>query len=220
MSTQILEFAGTAIYTALGLAALYGLFCVILLMRRISKKRFNSAKAAAAFQEDIHEKLSQKDFDSIIETCDSPRYWNKAVSQLMLVALENTQLGPMKLRRLVGEKFEREILADLEYRTSWVSTIVKSAPMLGLLGTVTGMINAFGKIAAMQKTGGDPSALAGDISLALSTTAIGLLIAIPLVLAGNMIHVRISKLQDSVQDMIGVFIDDLHVALSSEGESA
>lgn len=215
--TQILDFAGTAIYSALGLAALYGLFCVILLLRRISKKRFNSERAANAFSDEIKGYLEQKDFDSVIATCDSPKYWNKAVSQLILVALENTKLGPMKLRRFLGEKFEREVLADLEYRTSWVSTIVKSAPMLGLLGTVTGMINAFGKIAAMQKTGGDPSALAGDISLALSTTAIGLLIAIPMVLAGNMIHVRISKLQDSVQDQMGAFLDTLFQVLSSEG---
>ncbi len=220
MNTQILQFAGTAIYTALGLAALYGLFCVILLIRRINKKRFTSMKSATAFQEDIHEKLMQKDFEGIVETCDSPKYWNKAIAQLMLVSLDNIQLGPMKLRRLIGEKFERDVLSDLEYRTSWVSTIVKSAPMLGLLGTVTGMINAFAKIATMQKTGGDPSALAGDISLALSTTAIGLLIAIPLVLAVNMIHVRISKLQDSVQDQIGKFIDDLQKVLSSDGENS
>ena len=218
MKTEILDYAGTAIYIALGLVALYGLFCVILLIRRIRKKRFNSVKSAAAFQEEIHEKLGQKDFDGIIETCDSPKYWSKAAPQLMLVALENSHLGPAKLRRLIGEKFERDILSDLEYRTSWVSTIVKSAPMLGLLGTVTGMINAFAKIATMQQTGGDPSALAGDISLALSTTAYGLLIAIPLVIAGNMIHVRISKLQDSVQEMIGVFIEDLHAALSTEGD--
>ena len=57
----------------------------------------------------------------------------------------------------------REILADLEYRTSWIATIVKSAPMLGLLGTVIGMISAFQDIAAMKQTGMDPSALAAPI---------------------------------------------------------
>lgn len=53
----------------------------------------------------------------------------------------------------------------------------QSAPMLGLLGTVAGMIGAFGTL--RDQKGADPSALAGDISTALFTTAGGLIIAIP-----------------------------------------
>ncbi|MGH7129533.1 MAG: MotA/TolQ/ExbB proton channel family protein, partial [Planctomycetaceae bacterium] len=93
---------------------------------------------------------------------------------------------------------------------------VKSAPMLGLLGTGVGMIGAFAKIAEAA----NPSALAGEISLALWTTAIGLMIAIPLVLAGNAIHVRIGKLQDAVQDHLGVFLDDLDAVMAAERERA
>jgi biopolymer transport protein ExbB/TolQ len=115
---------------------------------------------------------------------------------------------------MLGERFDRDVLSDLEFQTSWIATIVKSAPMLGLLGTVVGMINAFGKIAAMQQSGSDPSQLAGDISFALSTTAIGLTIAIPLVLAGNFLHVRIGRLQDSVQQHLGEFADRLDATMS------
>lgn len=59
-----------------------------------------------------------------------------------------------------------------------IETAVQSAPMLGLLGTVIGMIEAFSKI---SEGGGaaDPSALAGGIWIALTTTAVGLTIAIP-----------------------------------------
>ena len=212
----ILEFAGYAIYTALALAALYGVFCVILLVRRIAQKRFFTEAAANQFLEDVRDHLKQKSFDTVTEICDSPPYWSKAVPQLILVALANRDLPLNKLRRTVAEKFERDVLADLEYRTSWIATIVKSAPMLGLLGTVVGMINAFAKIAAMSATGTDPSKLAGDISFALFTTAIGLTIAIPLVLAGNMIHVRIGKLQDLVQQHIGTFLNDLEAAIADD----
>ena len=72
-----------------------------------------------------------------------PRYWSKAVPQLVLFALNKKEQSMSRLRRSLAETFEREILADLEYRMSWVGTIVKSAPMLGLLGTVIGMISAF-----------------------------------------------------------------------------
>ncbi len=208
-TTAILYLAGYAIYTSMAAAALYGTFCVVLLVRRIRQKRFFSAGAAGEFLDECRDQLKQKHYDEIAELCDSPQHWAKAVPQLILVALANRHRSPKKLRQIMAERFEREILADLEYRTSWVATIVKSAPMLGLLGTVVGMINAFGKIAGAGSSGIDPKDLATDISFALITTAIGLVIAIPLVLAGNMIHVRIGKLQDDVQQDLGEFLDDL-----------
>jgi len=212
--TEVLKIGGNGIYLAMALAALYGLFCVVMLIRRISQKRFSSENAANHFLEEAHEMLSRKDFDGLLDLCDTPPYWSKAVPQLIMVALKHRDRPIAKLRRTIAERFEREILADLEYRTSWVASIVKSAPMLGLLGTVMGMINAFAKIAAATSTGTDPKALANDISFALFTTALGLTIAIPLVLAGNAIHVRIGKLQDAVQEHMGIFLDDLEIALT------
>ena len=215
------RFIDPAIYGTQAVVALFGLFFVILLVRRIAQKRFSSASASEQFLEDVRERLARKDFEGVVALCDSPPYWSKAVPQLILVAMENLSRPAAKLRRLLAEKFEREILADFEYGTSWVATVVKAAPMLGLLGTVIGMINAFGKIAAAQSTGTDPKQLAGDISFALLTTAIGLFTAIPLVLAGNMLHVRIGKLQDSVQHDLGVFLDDLETVTAGEtGRSA
>lgn len=214
----ILEFTGYAIYTAMAIAALAGVYFVILLILRISQKRFSSKASAAQFLDDVREELNRGNFEGVAEICDSPPYWSKATAQLILIAVEHRDRPMNKLRRLLGERFEREILADLEYRTSWVATIVKSAPMLGLLGTVVGMINAFAKIASATDTGTDPKALANDISFALFTTALGLTIAIPLVLAGAAVHVRIGKLQDSVQDQLGEFLDDLDTVNSQTAE--
>jgi biopolymer transport protein ExbB/TolQ len=201
-----------SIYGAMFLLALYGAFCVILMLRRISQKRFSSESAATQFLEEVREQLGRQQYDAVAELCDSPPYWSKAAPQLILVAIANRERPMGKLRRLVAEKFERDVLADLEYRASWIASVVKTAPMLGLLGTVIGMIAAFAKIAATSKTGADPAALANDISFALFTTAVGLIIAIPLVLAGNMIHVRIGKMQDAVQQHLGIFFEDLEAA--------
>ncbi len=132
---------------------------------------------------------------------------------MILVALQNPQLSPAKLRRHLGETFEREVLSDFDFRQSWISTLVRAAPMLGLLGTVLALIAAFEKIAGMQQAGTDPSALAGDIGHALLTTSFGLAIAIPLTLAGNMIHVQIGKLQVSVQQHLGQFLEAYEEAL-------
>ena len=205
----ILEIFGYAIYASMALAALAGVYFCTLLIVRVKQKRFSSNAAAEQFLDDVRVELEQNNMKGVAEVCDSPGNWSKAVPQLILIAVENRNRPMNKLRRLLAERFEREVLADLEYRTSWVATIVKSAPMLGLLGTVVGMINAFAKIASASDTGTDPKALANDISFALFTTAAGLAIAIPLVLAGAAVHIRIGKLQDSVQDHLGSFLDDL-----------
>lgn len=210
MDPRLLDFINNVIYVALGGVAIFGVFMVILIVRRVGQKRFSSNNQMREFMDQVHAALDRRDFEAIKSLCDSPPFWSKATPQLVLLAVENRGLSTAKLRRLVAERFERDVLADLEYRTSWIGTVVKTAPMLGLLGTVMGMIAAFGKIAAMQQTGKtDPSALAQDISFALFTTAIGLSIAIPIVLAGNMLQVRIGKLQDGVQEQLGEFLDHL-----------
>ena len=214
---EILDAAGIVIYCALGLMAVYGLFCVILLLRRIRQKQFRSNAAADRFLGEIREHLDRRNLDNITETCDSPPFWSKAVPQLILVAIQRKNLPPQKLRRILAEKFERDVLSDLEYRMSWISTVVKSAPMLGLLGTVVGMIRAFDDIRVTQRLGGEAGDLAGSISVALYTTAIGLAVAIPLVLAGAMINVRIGRLQDGVQQWLGMFLDDFET-LRAAGE--
>jgi biopolymer transport protein ExbB len=73
----------------------------------------------------------------------------------------------------------------------------KLAPMLGLLGTVWGMIMAFGKIAGETKV--EPSALANDIGMALFTTAEGLIIAIPLIFAYTMFRERVNRFELDLQ---------------------
>ncbi|MBD3674840.1 MAG: MotA/TolQ/ExbB proton channel family protein [Planctomycetaceae bacterium] len=217
--TQILDIAGKLIYVVLGLSALAGVFLVILLILRIAQKRFSSLQAELDFSENVRDLLAQRDLEGLTNYCDSPELFSKAAPQLVLLAIANPQ-PPQRMRQFLSEKFERDVLADIDYRSQWVTTIVKSAPMLGLLGTVIGMINAFAKIAAMKETGMDPSVLAQDISFALFTTAMGLSVAIPLVMAGAAINIRVGKLQDSVQHTIGDFLATWESQLSSrEGDS-
>jgi biopolymer transport protein ExbB/TolQ len=116
--------------------------------------------------------------------------------QLALLAMKNRNLGYEKVKHLVADRFGRDVLADLEHRLSWVNTVIKSAPMLGLFGTVGGMMGAFEELASGEKM--DAANLAAQISVALITTVIGLAIAIPLMIVVNSINVRIRKLEDLV----------------------
>ncbi len=210
--SPLLDGLGTAIYAMQAYTAIHGLFLVVLTIRRVAQKRFGSNAAANGFLAEVGEPLQTGQLEAAAEICDSPAYWAKATPQLLLVAIQNRTLPGPKLRELVAERFDREILADLDYRMAWMNTLVKTAPMLGLLGTVVGMIAAFGKIATSSRTGVDPTTLANDISFALLTTAIGLTIAIPLVIAGAAIQVRIGRLQDSVQDQLAWLLPRVELA--------
>lgn len=205
---QILTFVNNSVYGLQAAGVLYGLFCAIVVVRSIAQKRFRTQEAAREFQEAVSEELRNRNFDSIQEICDSPPYWSKAVPQLIQVALANRKRSSSKIRRIVAERFEQDVLGELESRVSWINLMIKIEPMLGLLGTVMGMIQAFAKIAA--STGGtDPNVLADDISFALITTAVGLFAAIPLMLIVSLLNGRIGALQEQTQEGISVFLDDL-----------
>lgn len=210
----ILYWTGNLIYVLQAITAIHGTYLCVMVFRRIAQKRFRSATSADNFIADVVERTNEKDFDGVAEICDSPPYWSRASAQLILVALANREKPLPKLRQLLAERFEGDVLTDLDYRVAWINTIVKTAPMLGLQGTVVGMIEAFAKIAASSKTGVDPGLLANDISFALFTTAIGLMVAIPLTICLAAIHVRKSKLQDNVQEHLTQFLEAFEPALN------
>jgi biopolymer transport protein ExbB/TolQ len=213
MFEYALKLSGPIVYGLQAISAVYGVFLFILLIRKVAQKRFASNAQASEFLDEVRGLLQRKDFDGVAQLCDSPPYWSKATPQLILVALANRDRGVGKLRTLLSDKFERDVVADLTYQHSGISMVVKTAPMLGLLGTVTGMVLAFAKIATATSTGTDPKALADDISLALLTTMWGLTIAIPLTAMGGALQVRISKLVDSVQEHLGEFFHYFEPAL-------
>src|SRR6056297_1971381 len=81
----------------------------------------------------------------------------------------------------------------LEHRLSYMALIGNISPMIGLFGTVQGMIASFQVIAISNSTP-EPSKLADGISTALFTTLIGLAIAIPAIAAYNILRNRVSRL--------------------------
>ena len=110
---EILEPIEPLTWAALAAAALYGMFIVILLVRKIAQKRMSPA-AASEFLDQVRERLAEKDFDGAAAVCDTPQYWSKAVPQLVIVGIANRRLGPTKLRQFLAEKFERDVMAELD----------------------------------------------------------------------------------------------------------
>lgn len=206
--SQIYQMAGDSCYGALALVALWGAYCVIIVWRRIAQLRFRNEAEQTEFLNRVTGSLSHGDFDGAALACADD---TRVVPQLTLAAINHRDEGYAKARHMVADRFQRDVLADMEHRISWIITVIKTAPMLGLFGTVLGMMAAFAKLGSGEKV--DATKLADDISLALITTALGLMIAIPLTLCIASINIRIRKLEDLVGIGLTRFFESFKAAL-------
>lgn len=92
----------------------------------------------------------------------------------------------------------RQVVADMDRYLNTLGTIASVAPLLGLLGTVIGMIDVFGVI--MNAGVGNPGILAGGISKALITTAAGLSVAIPALMFHRYFNSKVNKLAIGMEE--------------------
>ncbi len=203
---------GYVVYAVLATLALWGAFCVIMVWRRVGQTRFVDEEDQDEFLGELEQALAAKNYDAAMELCEGDR---RAMPQLALYAINNRQLGYNKLRRRVSERFQQDVMSDIDHRLSWVSTVIKSAPMIGLLGTVMGMMGAFANLSSGEKV--DTIAMAKDIQFALITTACGLAIAVPLVLCTASVNVRLRKMEDLIGAGLGRLMESMKVLLPSGG---
>ncbi|MBI3467610.1 MAG: MotA/TolQ/ExbB proton channel family protein [Planctomycetes bacterium] len=103
-----------------------------------------------------------------------------------------------KSREVIKEHMQEiggQVMARLQRHLSTISTVASVSPLLGLLGTVTGIIKVFRGLGTTSEGGlVDPQALAPGIAEALITTAAGLMVAIPMVIAYRYLNARIESL--------------------------
>jgi biopolymer transport protein ExbB/TolQ len=206
---SLASLLGDACYGFLALNFLWGLFCVVMLWRRIGTLRFGSEAAQTEFLDRMDEKLEAGDFQGAAETCQEEEY---GLSQLASAAVAHRRLGAEQVRQMLAELVQSDIIADLESRLSWVATVIKAGPLLGLFGTVLGMMAAFGRIGTGEKV--QPSQIAHEISIALICTAMGLATAIPFSFLLASLNIRVRMLQDSLGSGLARFLDSFEDAVA------
>ncbi len=133
--------------------------------------------------------LSQGKFEEALGFVS--RKANTVVKPILIEAIENRHLPEEQLKELI-ETVGKKSTKMLEKNLSTLSTIVSIEPLLGLLGTVTGMIKVFAVISA--KGLGHADLLAKGISEALITTAAGLSIAIPFLIFYNIFSDKVENI--------------------------
>jgi biopolymer transport protein ExbB/TolQ len=118
---------------------------------------------------------------------------------VLTVADKHPELSMETLELRLDEAILQET-PRMERGIGMVKVIAAIAPMLGLLGTVTGMIGTFQAIT--QFGTGDPKIMAGGISMALVTTVQGLVAAIPLILAHSLLQSRFTELSNVLEQQV------------------
>jgi len=116
-------------------------------------------------------------------------------------------LSPVEMARNESQRRLEEIGSDLRRGMNVLASVGSTAPFVGLLGTVIGIITAFNALGA-SSTAGIASVMIG-ISEALAETALGLLVAIPAVLLFNYLSARVSLIELALGRSVGELLDEM-----------
>ncbi|MEK9602945.1 MAG: MotA/TolQ/ExbB proton channel family protein [Flavobacteriaceae bacterium] len=159
----------------------------------------NSQKLTAG----VEEALSSGGVDAAKELC---RNTKGPVASIFYQGLDRVDEGVESAEKAVVA-YGGVQMGQLEKNVSWISLFIALAPMLGFMGTVIGMIQAFDKIEAAGDM--QPSLVAGGIKVALLTTVFGLIVAIILQVFYNYIIAKIDSIVNDMEDASINLIDIL-----------
>ncbi len=206
----LIENAGLFVYAAVAALAVWGAYNVILIYRGIAKKSLPQKEADELIGQVRDLVLVKNNPQGAIDLCLDPQHWHSALAQLIAVGLKNRSKGLAKVKQILVLDFHTEVVSQLEARLGSIGTGARLGPLIGLVGTVMSMIAAFARMSSGGKP--DPIALAGSISLGLWTTAVGLVIATPLMVIANDAQNRIRALRDRTERQLQDFIEILEHA--------
>lgn len=127
-------------------------------------------------------------------------------TNVVLYGLREHRLGADSVEDLLAGAARKE-RARYEKRLNFLATVASNAPFIGLFGTVLGIIRAFKDLSGNM--GEASSAVMGGIAEALIATAVGLLVAIPAVIAFNVFKAKVKALSDNMQLLTGALLATL-----------
>lgn len=145
--------------------------------------------------------LEKQHFDEAISICENNP---SPITNLMRVGIDHRHYDAKTIRDAIMDAANLEV-PKMERFLSALGTIANIAPLLGLLGTVIGNIDAFGVLGNFGSVG-DPGLLAKGISKALVTTAAGIIVSIPAIIFYNYLVSKVNhiiiRLENKVNDLV------------------
>ncbi len=172
------------------LCSIFGLAIFLQKFHTLQKKKLLPQE----FLSSLYEAVKTKGLDETKSLCASN---DSAVARIALAAAENSDKSKAEMQEAIETAGKAEA-QGLEKYIETLLTISSISTLIGLLGTISGMIKVFAVIS--EKDIVDPSSLAGGISEALYTTALGLTIAIPALIAYKYTDGKFKELLGSLED--------------------
>lgn len=179
-----LLISGGVVLLAIVLLSVYAVYLFLVRFFKLAKERLDTDELMAR----VNAAVRDRDLDLALDACEQH---GGPVARVLQAALLRLPYG----RQAVEAAFAEASLLEEQSLTRGLrplATIAQVAPLLGLLGTVTGMIIAFGEISVAGT--GNPGLLAGGIGQALVTTAAGLIVAIPVLIGQNYLASRVDSI--------------------------
>lgn len=131
----------------------------------------------ASFFPNLESLIKTSKYAEAISYCESSR---ALIPQLLATGIRHRSESNEDIRQILIDEIQVHVLPSLQKNLNFLTTIGKVAPMLGLLGTVVGMVSMFMRIKDVGL--GNPQAVSEDIAFALITTVGGLMVVIPILL--------------------------------------
>lgn len=150
---------------------------------------------------DIEQALDDGQYDEALEICQSE---DCMMTRIIGAGLGKMATGFDRMEEAMAEEADAQATL-LHQKLGYINLIAACAPMMGLLGTVSGMITAFGEIAS--KPTANAQDLAGGIYVALTTTLLGLIVAIPSTAAFAFFRGRVVKILIVMGIITGEILD-------------
>jgi len=180
----------------LGAAALLGLIIIVWKLIDITVKAGRTRKLLR----DVDQLLTER---KVNEALAAARESNSPAGRILAAGLARQSEGTERVMKAI-ENVGLIEMAGLESGLVWLATVSNVAPLMGFLGTVVGMIQAFQAIELAGEV--EATLVAGGIKVALITTAAGLTIAIPINIMHNYFVTRIDRMvldmEESAQKMV------------------
>ncbi len=183
-----------------GGAFMYPILIVFAVGTAIAVERFITLKSVTHQNQSMWNKLqpvlNEGDFDRARELTSDDK---STVSQLLSMGL--AVQGAVRRREdieIAMEESMMEIIPQLEKRTPYVALASSIATLLGLLGTIMGLIQAFTAVANANPAE-KADLLSASISVAMNTTAFGLMVAIPLLVVHTILTAKTGEIVDSLE---------------------
>ncbi len=196
-----------ALFTAGGWLMLPLLICSIIAIGIIAE-RFWSLQAKHISPPDLINQIWQwLQYQQVDESRIRALQENSPLGQILAAGL-GSRNAPRDITKEMIEDVGRHVTLSLEKNLNTLGTIAAITPLLGLLGTVIGMIKVFAVITTEGV--GNPETLAGGISEALITTATGLVIAIPSLIFYRYFRGKINVLVVGMEEQAMKLIEILH----------